>query len=638
MSSLDANSDVDAVRNATDLVQLVGEHIALRPKGREHVGLCPFHDDRTPSFAVVTHKGNAFYKCHACGAGGDVFDFVRNYHKMDFPEALRFLAERAGITLKPRTRSKESQEQTQVSAAALRSANSLASDFYCKVLQSPSVGQVGRDICAERGISDEIAEAFRIGLAPDRWDALHNIVQKRGLNESEYAAAGLLKMRTNGAGFYDTFRNRLIFPICNEVGQPVAFGARKINPEDEPKYLNSAESAIFQKSSTLYGLHLAKRSIIDSRQVIVTEGYTDVIACHQAGVTNVVGTLGTALTRQHAKMLSRLCDTVVLLFDGDQAGQRAADRALEVFFAEPVDVKICVLPDGLDPDDLLKRDGGVDELRVRVSEAEDALAFKLKRFGETLGETSGISSKQRQFEQFMRELANMGFGLMQGVRRRLVVTQLADMLGVSDRDIEQAIPEVRRAALRPAEQQQDADSGSDDEQTMIDPAIVAPARRRAEYDLLAVVLYEPTVALPGVQIAGESVALTTILHANLFVDLTARRVAADLFDYLERGEVFTLQMLLSRHDEPEIKNLLTSLYRDGQQMCGERESQLSQLLAGAVHTLLDHIQREQYRQSVTQFRMSKTTSDNAIEAVRELLEQRRKQPLMADAISSSTRR
>jgi DNA primase len=409
-------SDIDAVRESTDLIRLIGEHIALKPRGREHVGVCPFHDDHSPSMAVVTHKGNAFYKCHACGAGGDAFDFVMNYHKMEFGEALRLLADRAGIKLQPRP--SEAATESGPGRADLRKVNSFAASFYDRALRDEAQGAVGRAMIQQRGISAEMVQAFGLGMAPDSWDALAGLVARRGLPESAFVAAGLLKHRTNGAGLYDSFRNRLIFPICDELGQPIAFGARKLNPDDEPKYLNSAESSVFSKSRTLFGLHLAKRAIMDSRQVIVTEGYTDVIACHQAGITNVVGTLGTALTREHAKVLSRLCDTVVMLFDGDDAGQKAADRAISVFFSEPVDVRICVLPDNLDPDELLKQDDGAERFVAATANSIDALAFKFRRFQQKIAPSTGISARQKLLESFLAELGELGFAAMQGVRKR----------------------------------------------------------------------------------------------------------------------------------------------------------------------------------------------------------------------------
>jgi DNA primase len=650
LRSSDAQSDVQAVRDATDLVQLIGEHIALRPKGREHVGLCPFHDDRSPSMAVVTHKGNAFYKCHACGAGGDVFDFVIHYHKMDFPEALRFLAERAGITLTPRTRQHQPGQGDQPagpSAAQLREANALAAAFFRKVLESSSASAVGQEICQQRGISDEMIEAFQIGLAPDQWDALHKVIIKRGLSEEVFAAAGLLKARSSdgphGGGYYDAFRNRLIFPIFNEVGQPVAFGARKIDPEDEPKYLNSAESTIFQKSRTLYGLHLAKRAIIDARQVIVTEGYTDVIACHQAGVCNVVGTLGTALTRQHAKLLSRLCDTVVLLFDGDEAGQRAADRGVEVFFAEPVDVKICVLPDKVDPDDLLKREGGVETLRELVTNATDALQFKINRFRASLAGVDSMSGRQKRFEQFMQELAQLGFGAMQGVRRRLVITQLADLLGVTQRDIEQALPKARPAPPsheRDITQQSVEHDGSDMHEEVLPASdVVAPVRRRAEYDLLAIVLYEPQVALQPLNdpmLAPATV--LTLLGEPDFADPHARRIVSALFPALAKGETVTMQDLLGPAESQAVKKLLTDLYVHGKRLCNEQPELAGQQLVEAVRALQARINHEQYSASVEAFRQSKTTSEDALQAALDLLQQRSKLGAVAGAINSTNRR
>lgn len=636
MGNSDAYSDVNAVRDATDLVQLIGEHVALRPRGREHVGLCPFHDDRTPSFTVVTHKGNAFYKCHACGAGGDAFDFVRNYHRLEFAEALRYLAERAGIILKRRKRSSDTSQgksgSGEISASQLRQATALAAEFFHKVLTVSNAGRIGREMCTQRGITDETIARFQVGLALDEWDALLNVIRKRNLSQPIYVAAGLLRQRASGDGFYDAFRNRLIFPICNDVGQPIAFGARKINPDDEPKYLNSSENPIFQKSRTLYGLHLARRAIIEARQAIVTEGYTDVIACHQAGICNVVGTLGTALTQQHAKMLSRLCDSVVLLFDGDEAGQRAADRALEVFFAEPVDVKICILPDGADPDDLLKRDGGRDQLLARIANAEDALEFKVNRFRQQLSEATGISSRQKHFEQFMQDLANLGFGQMHGVRRSLVITQLADLLGISTRDIEQAISQTRPRAqagqqssmspsttsAAPAERDIFADGGP----------LVAPARRRAELDVLAIIVYEP-------QIAADAMAQ---IESEQFAHPLARYIAQDIADHVARNEQFNMQLLLARHSDQRIKNLLTSLYMDGQRICGDDRSAISARLVEAVGVLQEHIHREQYRESVTAFQRSKPEPDKALEAFQQLLEQRRKQPLIADAISQAARR
>ncbi len=633
-------SDVDSVRDATDLVRLIGEHVALRPKGREHVGLCPFHDDKNPSFAVVTHKGNAFYKCHSCGAGGDVFDFVKNYHKMEFGEALRFLADRAGITLKPRVRSTSSDSDSQRDEkssvrANLRRANQFAATFFQRMLNDQAAGAAARKVIATRGISDEMVQAFMIGAAADQWDSLTNLIRNRSLPENVFVAAGLIKPRKESEGHYDSFRNRVIFPICDDLGNPIAFGARKINPEDEPKYLNSSESVIFNKSKTLYGLNRAKRSIIETKQAIITEGYTDVIACHQAGITNAVGTLGTALTREHARMLSRLCDTVVLVFDGDEAGQKAADRGLEVFFAEPVDVKICVLPDEFDPDELLKEPNGRARFDQAVANSIDALEYKINRFRTQLESAGGISGKQKRLEGFLAELSNLGFGSMQGVRKSMVTGHLAEMLNISTADIEAALPKQRKFIAAAAAELSGESEDSDSLESVDGESLVAPARLRAERDLLAILIYEPSL---HVQIGDE-------LSVGHFADPISRMLAQAMFVHFVVGNTFTVQQLLSQLDHPEARSLASGLFFEGERLCSLRaansptsgEDLSISNLRHAVQSLQAHIEFENFQSTVTTFRQCKDAPDKAIHAAQAVIEQRRRQGHIAAAIGRGVR-
>lgn len=642
-------SDIDTVRDATDLVRLIGEQVALRPKGREHVGLCPFHDDKNPSFAVVTHKGNAFYKCHSCGAGGDAFDFVMNYHRMEFGEALRLLADRAGITLKPRARTLADGQPSEAGnkRTDLRKANAFAAAFFQRTLSDPNTGAAAREVIKQRGISDEMVEAFMISAAPDQWDALANRIHRQSLSEDLFVAAGLLKPRKEGTGSYDAFRNRLIFPICDELGNPIAFGARKINPEDEPKYLNSAESTIFSKSKTLYGLHRAKRSIIESKQAIVTEGYTDVIACHQAGVTNAVGTLGTALTREHARMLSRLCDTVVLVFDGDEAGQKAADRGLEVFFAEPVDVKICVLPDELDPDELLKLPDGRARFDAALAGSIDALAYKIDRFREILESAGGISGRQKHLESFLIELSNLGFASMQGVRKSLVLAQLADLLGVSVRDIETALPKARRTATSAGASAaiESQSAATEAEPALLGDDAVAPVRRRAEHDLLAILIYQPELAAEMVQsMDGAECRLAELIDASDFADPLMRVIAEIVFARLARQSNFTVQQLLAEIDQPQAKSLVSTLYFSGERLCenpapasGGASERAVQSFRSAVTSLQSHINLEHYHQTVSSYRQCKDAPEQAILAAQTVIEQRRRQGHIASAIGRGVR-
>lgn len=464
------NDDLERVRDASDIVRVIGEQITLKPRGREYVGLCPFHDDRSPSMTVVPAK--QIYKCFVCGAGGDVYNFVRNYHKLEFREALEYLAERAGIQLTPRrsiARTQTSstggdpsvsydhgQEDSRGSSRAeLVRANAIACEFFRAILRHPEHGAVARGIVERRGIAPHMIEEFQIGAAPDRWDGLKATAESKGMELGPLHELGLLKRRENGDGAYDALRNRLIFPIHDTMGRVIAFGGRKIKDEDEPKYLNSPDTRLFHKSKTLYGLWQASKEIQRTRVAIITEGYTDTIACHQGGFTNAVATLGTALTREHAAVLRRICDEVVLLFDADEAGKRAADRAVEVFFAEDLDVKICSLSkftDAKDPDELLKREEGAEVFAKALAASRDLLAYRFDRLRDRLA-GKGLSAFSRGIEEELAKLAEMGLNQVSPVRRQKIIQRLGVLAGVDEQTIVRSIPAGRSqpAFARPAD-------------------------------------------------------------------------------------------------------------------------------------------------------------------------------------------
>ena len=491
MSAPSGSNDRDRILDATDIVALVSEQVRLDPKGDEFVGLCPFHEDSKPSMYVVPRKG--FYHCFACGAHGNAIDFLVNLHRMEFLEALETLANRAGIEL---TRRGGEDRGAANRRTGLLRANALAARFYRRLIveDGPSA-DVGRELLERRGISNEIAERFGIGIAPDAWSDLADRVD-RFLREDVsvdgdavpelpiFEAAGLVRNSRRGT-LIDTFRNRLIFPIRDELGRPVAFGARKIDPEDEPKYLNSPESDVFHKGSTLYGLDLAAKAIAKRRTAIICEGYTDVIALHAAGFENAVATLGTALTRHHADRLGRFCDTVILLFDGDLAGQRAADRAVEVFFASTVDVKLCTLPDGADPDELLGRENGHELFTRALDGAVDATVALLSDFRRSLDQAGGVSGRQRIVAEAVTRLDGLGLDGVAGVRRNFILDQIASILGVTTSMLEQG---GRRRAPRIADEPAPP--------TELEPTVMVRAagqRRRAEECVLRLALADTSL-------------------------------------------------------------------------------------------------------------------------------------------------
>lgn len=434
------NGDKEKVQAATDIVRLIGEQVNLRPKGKEFAGLCPFHDDKTPSMQVSPQK--QIYKCFSCGAGGDAFSFVMNYHKMSFVESLKYLAEKAGIELTPwRPEGNAGQEFAGGGGGdrkRIAAANEQAVGFYQALLKHEQHGAEARAYLERRGVSAQMVQAFGLGYAPDRWDGLVTVVRQRGWGRDGFEKAQLIRPRKTGEGDFDFLRHRLVFPIFDAIGRPIAFGGRKLRDEDEPKYLNSPETPLFNKSATLYGLHAAKKPIIDAKTAVIVEGYTDVIACHQAGATNAVAALGTALTAEHVRELRRYCEQVVLVMDGDAAGQKAADRAVEVFLIGDLDVAIAVLPGGQDPDELLKA-GGLGAWQAVLDRARDALDFAFDRLQSRLEEAGTITGRQKVAEAFMNQLVDLGITKAGAVRRAFVLRRLAQMLHMSEPAVDKAL-------------------------------------------------------------------------------------------------------------------------------------------------------------------------------------------------------
>ena len=348
-------SDIDEVRARIDLVSVVERYVTLKRAGGKLKGLCPFHQEKTPSFTVSPEIGR-WYCFGSCGEGGDVFKFVQKIENLSFPEALERLALQANVTLTgrggssgaasgdaPRSEAGEKDRIYRINALALR--------FYRDVLgRSP----VAREYLQERGLVHAVQESFSLGFAADEWDSLCRHLTQKGVALADAEKAGLVTIGERGT--FDKLRGRLIFPIFDVQERPVAFGGRLIAEArpGQPKYWNSPETPVFSKSRTLYGLWRARKAIAAREQAIVVEGYTDVIACHQAGFENVVATLGTSLTEEHVQTLARLASVVLLAFDADSAGLKAASRAAQIFEAQEVEVRVLDLPEGEDPDSLLR--------------------------------------------------------------------------------------------------------------------------------------------------------------------------------------------------------------------------------------------------------------------------------------------
>lgn len=348
-----AEDAVGEVRARADIVEIIGETVVLKRSGRNFTGLCPFHQERTPSFNVNPER--QIFRCFGCGEGGDVFSFLMKAHNQTFPEALKSLADRYGIQLPDRRPDDDDR-------SLMKDANEQATGFFQRMLAHPEIGLKARTYLADRGVDEAMQRQFGLGYAPAEWDALYKHLQGNKVSMEVMAKAALVRERQSG-GFYDAFRNRVMFPIHNEAGQVVGFGARAIDAGDEPKYLNSPETALYRKGNLLYGLNQARDTIKARDQAILMEGYMDVITAHSRGFTNAVGVLGTALTPAQARVLLRYTPgkRVVIAFDADRAGQVAAERGLstltEVTQGVGLDARVLAVPEGKDPDAFLRKEG-----------------------------------------------------------------------------------------------------------------------------------------------------------------------------------------------------------------------------------------------------------------------------------------
>jgi DNA primase len=364
---------IDDLRRQADIVRVVNDYVTLKKKGTNWMACCPFHKEKSPSFSVSPSK-DIFY-CFGCAMGGSVFSFVMEMERVSFPEAVRIVAEKAGVPL-PKMEGEGKFEARREEADAVVQLNAWALEWWEQQLQADNAeARAARDYLEGRAIAEETRKAFRLGYAPDSWDALSAHLKRKGATPAEIERSGLV-VKKDAGGSYDRFRGRVIFPVMDAQGRAVAFGARAIRAGDEPKYLNSPETPAYTKGRHLFGLNLSRDEIRRKKFVILVEGYLDLIVPYQFDVRNVVASLGTALTPEQARLLGRFARRVVVNYDGDRAGVQAAKRAIETLLSEDFEVKVLALPDGADPDEFL-RAHGAEEYNRRRGEALPHIQFVL---------------------------------------------------------------------------------------------------------------------------------------------------------------------------------------------------------------------------------------------------------------------
>ncbi len=343
-------SVITEVKQRLDIVDFVSDYVALQKAGRNFKGLCPFHNEKHASFFVFPEQ-QTWHCFGACGTGGDIFSFVMRKEGIDFGQALRLLAEKGGVTLGPRENPSRAEDEKK---EKLFQINEAATEYYHHVLTTTKAGATARDYLARRNIMPETIKGFRLGLSPDAWETIKDYLLGKGCTEAELVETGLVVKREEG-GSYDRFRNRLMFPICDMQGQVTGFGARVLD-DSLPKYINSPQTLIFDKSSSLYGLDKAKAAIRKNASVIIVEGYMDALTAHQHDWQNAVGSMGTALTEKQVEGIKRLTSNITLALDGDLAGEEATLRGKAILAHSKVEGKVISLPPGKDPDQVIKED------------------------------------------------------------------------------------------------------------------------------------------------------------------------------------------------------------------------------------------------------------------------------------------
>ncbi len=422
MSKFNNEALVNEIKGRLSIINLVESYTSVKKTGKGYVALCPFHDDTNPSMHIDDDKG--LFHCFSCGAGGDIFGFYMRYNNLSFPEALSELAKKAGVAIERESLSTPKKSPN----SSLYKINAVAAKFYRKTLLDNPKGKTGRDYIENRDLSEDISKEFIFGFAPDGWDNLVKFLTKNKIPLSIAEKVGLIVKRNNKDGYYDRFRNRLMFPICNVEGKVIGFGGRRVNEQDEPKYINSPESDIYQKRKSFYGINKSKDFIRREDRAIIVEGYTDFLSLYSSGIRNVVATLGTSLTREHASILRRYTSNIVFIYDGDVSGQKAILSSFDMLLEEGISLHIAPLPAGADPDSHM-REMGPEKFKQEI---DDSIPWVDFWFDMTVSnQRKGKITRKQMLEEIVSFLEH----LRDPVERSYRIKQVAEKLSVPESEI-----------------------------------------------------------------------------------------------------------------------------------------------------------------------------------------------------------
>jgi DNA primase len=534
---------IKQVKEANDIVDVVGGYLSLRKVGQTFLGLCPFHDDHRPSFSVNPRLQT--FKCWPCGAYGDVLDFVQKHDRVTFREAIELLARRAGIVINKKGASPEDRRR-----ALLLDVVRWAAEQYQRCLLNDPPAEDARRYVGGRGLTGDTVRRFGLGFAPLAGDWLVQRAAAAGVSFDVLKDLGLVDVRLNGNGYYDKFRDRVMFPIRDARGNAVGFGGRILptSPYKDraPKYYNSADSPLFSKSELLYGLDQARQAAPGAGYLAVVEGYTDVLMAHQTGIPQVVATMGTALNARHVRQLRRFVPRVLLVFDADAGGSTGVDRALEIFAGQDVDLAVATLPEGLDPCDLLVKQGP-EAFRQCLAGAVDALEFKLGR-ALVAEVAAGVEGQRRAVDVVLGiiALAPEMPGQAGAVKRELIVSRIAHRLGIREETVWARLKELRASKRRETAPGR-PNEGEESAEKQQDPA------PQVEKELLEVLLAEPAL----VPVAASLLPPERVQHPKV------RWVLEALYRLHAAGEAPDLDRLRLQIEDPKLARHLLRLQEVG---------------------------------------------------------------------------
>ncbi|ASS96191.1 DNA primase [Peribacillus simplex NBRC 15720 = DSM 1321] len=529
---------INQIREAVDIVDLIGEYVQLKKQGRNYFGLCPFHGENSPSFSVSTEK--QIFHCFGCGAGGNIFTFLMDIEGYSFVESAKVLAEKGNVPLDVEINKDSKRSNMPAGSQQMVEAHDLLRKFYHHLLVNTKEGQDALEYLLKRGFTEETIEKFQIGYSLDSWDFVSKFLLKRGFPAEYMEQAGLIIYREKDESYFDRFRNRVMFPIMDHQGNTIAFSGRAMG-DDEPKYLNSPETPIFNKSKTLYNFHHARPHIRKKEQVVIFEGFADCISAVGAGVENAVATMGTALTDQHIQLLKRNTDQILICYDSDSAGLNAANRAVNMLQDQEFSVKVALMPDNLDPDDYIKEFGEKSFVSEVIGASLTYMAFKMHylRRGKNV---NNEGDRIQYIEEVLKEISR----LPNAVERDHYLRQLSSEFSLSLDALEQQQRQVffterKKGTLpQPAAQKKMA---------LQYEHKLKPAHHNAETKLIAHMLKSRDMTFKIQQLLGQ-----TVFHVD-----EHQAIITYLYAFYEDGHEPDTSFFLTYLPDPNLRRIVSEI-------------------------------------------------------------------------------